>query len=82
MDAAGKVYTDAQTAADTAAQKLVAARQTLKDNTDKAVANAAADCLATDTAITAKEAEIRRLVNNMTVAGHIYDLAKDKFDNL
>lgn len=49
---------------------------------DKAVANAKMDADATDAKIAAKEAEIRRLVNNQTVAGHIYDLAKDKFDNL
>lgn len=40
------------------------------------------DCTNTDKAIMKKEAEIQRLKNNEIVVAHIYDLAKDKFDNL
>lgn len=82
MDALGKGYTDAQTAADTAAQKTVVASQKLVDDTAKAQKNADADCKKTDDAIAAKKMEIARLANNTKVAGHICDLAKDKFDNL
>lgn len=82
MDALAKGYTDAQTNADTAAQKEVVARQKLVDDTAKAQKNADADCKRTDDAIAAKKLEIARLTNNVTVAKHISELATDKFFNV
>lgn len=79
MDALGTAYTTAQTNADTVGQKAVVARQKLKDDTDKAVANAKVDCDRTDAAITVSEAAIRRLKRNWDVAKHLHELATDKF---
>lgn len=71
----------AKTAADTDAAKDDKSAGYLA-NATKGVENAELDVKNTTADIAAKEAEIRRLSNNETVAGHIYDLAKDKFDNL
>lgn len=79
MDALGKAYTDAQTNADTAASKTVAAVQALVDSTAKAQKNADADCTRTDAAIAAKKLELARVQNNVKVAQHISELATDKF---
>lgn len=75
-------------AADTAVTNLDTAAK--KDNTSagllanakKSTANGKRDCDATDASITAKEAEIRRLTNNKTVATHMHELAHDKHASL
>lgn len=85
VDALGKAYTDdeaAKKAADGNASQAVAARQKLKDATDKAVKNAKTDVDDTTAAVAAKNLELARLKNNVIVATHLYELAKDKFDNL
>lgn len=82
VDALGLVYTTDETTKKTTASQEVTARQKLKDATDKAVTNALADCTTTDTALAAKELELARLKNSETVAKHIHELAKDKFDTL
>lgn len=81
MDTIGAAYAKAAVDTNTDAAKDSKSAGYEASST-KAVANAKMDADATDVKIAAKEAEIRRLVNNQTVAGHIYDLAKDKFDNL
>lgn len=71
----------AKTDADTDAAKDVKSAGYLAEAT-KGVENSELDVKNTAAAIVMKNAEIQRLTNNETIAGHIYDLAKDKFDNL
>lgn len=80
-----KVITDAadtdKTNKDIASAKDTASA-TLKTMNESAVTNAQKQCTDTDTAIAAKNSEILRLKNNIVIAKHVYELTKDKFDNL
>jgi len=71
--------TDAKNASDTGPAKD-ATSAGLKTMNEKAVANAKIMTVDTDKKIADKEADIRRLSNNVTVLTHILALCQDKVD--